>query len=409
MKVAIVGTGISGLTTANMLQREHEISLFEANDYVGGHANTVTVSPDDKPWSIDTGFIVYNERSYPNFTRLLAQLGVDTHPSTMSFSVRCDRTGLEYNGSTIRQLFAQKRNLFRPAFYRMIRDILRFNREALQSAWEAGSDATLGDVLRSGKYSEQFVGQYLVPMGSAIWSVPATRVLDMPADFFVRFFTNHGMLTVNDRPEWRVIRGGSTRYVEKLVGPFENRIRLNTPVRRIDRYDDHVEVDGEVFDHVVLACHSDQALQLLGDPSEAEREVLEALPYQENEVLLHTDTSVLPRARAAWAAWNYLIPEETDAPVQLTYNMNVLQSLKASETFCVSLNASDRIDPSKVLFRVRYDHPVYTVPGMKAQQRFAEISGVHRTHFCGAYWGNGFHEDGVRSALSVGDSFGSSL
>ena len=409
MKVAIVGSGISGLTVAHMLQRQHEITVFEANDYVGGHTNTVDVSLNDQQWSVDTGFIVYNERNYPNFTRLLGQLGVDTQPSTMSFSVRCDRTGLEYNGSTMRQLFVQKRNLFRPSFYRMIRDILRFNRDALQAVWDAGSGATLGDVLHSGKYSKQFSEQYLVPMGSAIWSVPATRVLDMPADFFVRFFTNHGMLSVNDRPEWRVIQGGSRRYVEKLTQSFADRVRLNTPVRQILRADDHVSVDGEVFDQVVLACHSDQALRLLGDPSATEREVLKALPYQENDVVLHTDTSLLPRARSAWAAWNYRIPEKADVPVQLTYDMNVLQSLNASQTFCVSLNASDRIDPSKVLFQVRYDHPVYTVQGIEAQERHADISGIRRTHFCGAYWGNGFHEDGVKSALAVGESFRVSL
>ena len=259
MKVAIVGTGISGLTTAFLLTPEHDLTLFEANDYVGGHTNTVDVSLNGETWSVDTGFIVYNEQNYPNFTRLLDKIGVETQPSTMSFSVRCDRTGLEYNGSTMRQLFVQKRNLFRPSFYRMLRDILRFNREATAAVGAGRLGATLGDFLRDGNYSDGFVDKYLVPMGSAIWSIPANRVLAMPTDFFVRFFHNHGMLTVNDRPEWRVIKEGSQRYVEKLIVEFEDRVRLNTPVQRIERHEDGVEVNGDVFDHVVLACHSDQA------------------------------------------------------------------------------------------------------------------------------------------------------
>jgi predicted NAD/FAD-binding protein len=409
MKIAIVGTGISGLTSAHLLQRSHEVTLFEANDYVGGHTNTIRVALEDGEWNVDTGFIVYNEHNYPNFTRLLAKLGVETQPSTMSFSVRCDRTGLEYNGSTLRQLFVQKRNLLRPSFHRMLRDILRFNREALRATDAMAAGTTLAEFLRAGRYSKQFIEHYLVPMGSAIWSAPANKVLQMPMDFFVRFFDNHGMLTVNDRPQWRVIKGGSQRYVEKLTTPFADRIRLGTPVRNVVRHDDHVDVDGEQFDHVVFACHSDQALTILTDPSSAEREILGAMPYQENEIVLHTDTSLLPRARPAWAAWNYHISGDADAPVQLTYNMNVLQSLAAPHTFCVSLNVTEAIDPAKVLHRVRYHHPVYTVQGIEAQGRRAEISGTSRTHFCGAYWGNGFHEDGVNSALAVGKAFGVSL
>ena len=409
MRVAIVGTGVAGLVVAHMLHGEHDITVFEANDYVGGHVNTFPVALAGGKRAVDTGFIVYNEQNYPNFSSLLAKLGVETQPSTMSFSVRCDRTGLEYNGSTLRQLFAQKRNLFRPSFYRMLREILRFNKNASATTKQRRETGTLAEYLEQGQYSDEFVQQYLVPMGAAIWSIPSNRVLAMPADFFIRFFHNHGMLTVNERPEWRVIRGGSRRYVDALTRPFADRIRLHAPVKRVLRHDDRVEVDGETFDQVVFACHSDQALATLSDPSDAERDILGAMPYQENHVVLHTDTSELPRHRKAWGAWNYRIQDLPESPVTVTYNMNILQSLEAPSTFCVSLNAGDWIDPDRVLFRMRYDHPVYTVEGIEAQQRHGEISGVARTHYCGAYWGNGFHEDGVNSALAVGRAFGVSL
>lgn len=409
MRIAIIGTGVSGLVLAHLLHGEHELILFEAADYVGGHVNTVPVTIGDETWAIDTGFIVYNESNYPNFSMLLARLGVETQPSTMSFSVRCDRTGLEYNGTNLRTLFAQKRNLIRPSFYRMLREILRFNREAQKSAGSLGYGGTLGGYLDAGGYSDEFVQQYLVPMASAIWSMPTNRVLEMPPRFFVRFFANHGMLTVNDRPEWRVIKGGSQRYVAALSRPFSDRIRLNTPARQVLRRLDSVEVDGESFDHVVFACHSDQALAALGDASENERDVLGAIPYQENRVVLHTDTSQLPRNRKAWAAWNYHIQHSPDAPATVTYNMNVLQSLEAPSTFCVSLNAEESVDPDSVVCRLRYHHPLYTRKSLAAQERHGEISGVDRTHYCGAYWGNGFHEDGVNSALAVGRAFGVSL
>jgi predicted NAD/FAD-binding protein len=404
-----VGTGVSGLVVAHLLHREHEITLFEASEYVGGHVNTITVPSDDGDWEVDTGFIVYNELNYPNFTRLLGQLGVSTQASTMSFSVRSDLAGLEYNGSTIRQMFVQKRNLLRPSFYRMIRDILRFNREASKALVGYGELGSLGVFLRNGKYSEEFVDHYLAPMGSAIWSIPRTKVMEMPTEFFARFFENHGMLTVDDRPEWRVISGGSQRYVQELIRPFKHRIRLNSPVQHVRRHDDRVDVDGEAFDHVVLACHSDQALEILADADISEREILAALPYQENEVVLHTDTSLLPRRTAAWASWNYYLQGATDSLATVTYNMNMLQSLESEQTYCVTVNAGEALDPEQVLFRTRYHHPVYTEAGIEAQGRRSEISGVGRTHFCGAYWSNGFHEDGVSSALAVGATFGVSL
>ncbi len=402
MRIAIVGSGVSGLVAARALASKHEITVFEADSRIGGHVHTWDVgAAGGERLSIDSGFIVYNEYNYPNFSRLLAELGVATQPTAMSFGVRCDRTGLEYNGTTVNQLFVQRRNLIKSSFWRMIREILRFNREAPIAVRNGAESATLGDLLDRGGYSAMFREQYLLPMGSALWSVPRTQVLDMPAQFFVQFFENHGMLTVNDRPQWRVVRGGSTRYVEALIAPFRDRIETDHPVRRVERFDDRVEVDGVAFDRVVIACHSDQALAMLVDPTRAERDVLGALPYQQNEAVVHTDISVLPRARGAWGAWNYRVSADPDAPATVTYNMNILQSLAARETYCVTLNDDTGIDRSRIIGRVRYHHPMYTLAGAAAQARRSEISGPNRTHFCGAYWGNGFHEAGATSGLDV--------
>jgi len=401
MRIAVVGSGISGLVAARGLHAEHDITVFEADARIGGHTHTWDVRAGGRTWAVDTGFIVYNERNYPNFTRLLAELGVASQPSTMSFSVRHDGAGLEYNGSSLRQLFVQWRNALRPSFHWMLRDVLRFNRDAVASVANATIGRTLGDLLDAGNYSRAFREWYLLPMGSAIWSIPPARVLDMPARFFVQFFENHGMLTVSDRPQWRVIRGGSRTYTEALVAPFADRIRRGHRVRSIVRENASVLVDGERFDRVVIGCHSDQALALLDDASPAERLLLGSLPYQANDAVLHTDISVLPRARAAWGAWNYRIRGGADSPARVTYNMNQLQSLDAPETFCVTLNDTDAIDPAKIIGRVQYDHPVFTTAGIEARERRALISGRRNTHFCGAYWGNGFHEDGVVSGLEV--------
>ncbi len=409
MKIAVVGSGVSGLVAAWLLHDDHEVTVFEARDRIGGHVNTIGVEDGSGSWSVDTGFIVYNEHNYPLFTEVIRRLGVATQSSDMSFSVRCDRTGLEYNGSTVRQLFVQKRNLLRPSYYRMIADILRFNREAPHAVANGASHMTLGDYLRSGGYSDRLADHYLVPMGSALWSIPRGQVLEMPAEFFVRFFENHGMLTVDDRPEWRVIQGGSNAYVDALVRPFRDRIRTSTPVRSVRREEDHVRVDGEAFDEVVFACHSDQALEVLEDPTPMEARLLGALPYQDNRVVLHTDTGVLPRRRAAWGAWNYHIRSEEDEPVTVTYDMNILQTLQAEQTFCVTLNPPDSLDPTRVLYETRFSHPIYTLEGFEAQERRHEISGVNRTHYCGAYWGFGFHEDGVRSGVDVARAFGVEL
>jgi predicted NAD/FAD-binding protein len=401
MRVAVVGSGVSGLVAARRLHPHHDVTVFEADDRIGGHVHTWDVQLRGREYHVDSGFIVCNERNYPNFLALLSELGVRTQPSTMSFSVRHDGANLEYNGSTLRQLFAQPANAVRPAFLRMLAEVLRFNREAARLASHGGAGLTLGALLADGAYSVSFRDWYLVPMGSAIWSLPPARVLEMPACFFVDFFDNHGMLSVDDRPLWRVVEGGSARYLDVLTAPLRERIRRRHRVHRVERFVGHVEVDGERFDRVVLACHSDQALAVLADPTRAEREVLGALPYQANDVVLHTDTSLLPRRRVAWGAWNYRVKEDPAAPAVVTYNMNVLQSLDAPETFCVTLNAADDIDPARVIGRVTYHHPVVTLAGVGARARRGELSGLNRTHYCGAYWGNGFHEDGVVSGLDV--------
>lgn len=404
MKIAIVGTGISGLTAAHRLHPRHDITVFEANDYIGGHTQTHDIELAGRHWAIDTGFIVYNDWTYPHFIALMDQLGIESQPSAMSFSVRCEKTGLEYNGTTLNTLFAQRRNLLSPSFYRMIRDILRFNREA-PGFLETGDDQTrLGDYLSAKGYRREFREHYIIPMGAAIWSAAPGGMLDFPARYFIRFFHNHGMLSIDERPLWRVIRGGSKQYVQPLTAPFRERIRIKSPVSRIRRDQHGVTVHvrqgpGHRFDAVVLACHSDEALAMLESPTPEEREILGAIPYQENEAILHTDARVLPKARLAWAAWNYHIPRADRDRVALTYNMNILQGLDAPETFCVSLNHGEAIDPARILKRLTYHHPAYTPEGIAAQQRHGEISGVHHTYYAGAYWGFGFHEDGVKSGL----------
>jgi predicted NAD/FAD-binding protein len=418
MRIAIIGAGVSGNVAAWLLQREHEIVLFEANDYAGGHTNTVDAEAEGRSWAVDTGFIVFNDWTYPNFIRLLDKLGVASQASSMSFSVRDEASGLEYNGTSANSLFAQRLNLFRPSFHRMIRDILRFNREAPKVLDEPtpadGRERTLGEFLSAGGYGREFVDHYLVPMGAAVWSAEPGDFGTFPLRFFVQFFKNHGFLNVENRPTWRVVSGGSREYVKKLVAPFRDRVRLSSPVESVRRFADRVEVkprggEAERFDAVVFAAHSDQALAMLADPSAAERDILGAIPYRPNEALLHRDASILPRKRLAWAAWNYH-KLKSDGALALTYNMNILQGLAPKKTtFCVTLNRADAIAPETAMGRWLYHHPVYTTAGMAAQKRRGEISGVNRTYYCGAYWGYGFHEDGVKSALDVGEKFGLSL
>ena len=414
MRIAIVGTGISGLVAAYLLSREHEVTVFEANGYIGGHTHTIPVERFGRQYAVDTGFIVFNPRTYPNFVELLDQLGVESQPTTMSFSVRCERTGLEYNGTDLNRLFSQRRNVLRPSFYRMLADTLRFYREAPGLLTAADESLTLGDYLLRARYSQPFIDWHLIPLGAAIWSADPRRMLEFPARHLIEFFSRHGFLQVGGRPGWRVIRGGSHEYVGPLVRGFRDRIRLRCAVRTIARTHAGVRVTAqgsgpERFDAVVLATHSDQALSLLADASRAEREILGAIPYQRNEVVLHTDARLLPRSPRAWAAWNYHLLPTVGAAAALTYNMNILQGIESPEPFCVTLNRGAAIDPAKVITRMTYHHPVYTRAALTAQRRWAEINGVNRTYFCGAYWGDGFHEDGVKSALAVSGRFGLGL
>lgn len=406
MKVAIVGSGISGLTVAAALHPQHAITVYEASDWVGGHTHTVDVDDGGRTLAIDTGFIVCNEWTYPNFLALLARLGVGLQKSNMSFSLQDERTGLEYNGTSVNALFAQRRNLLRPSFLRMIADILRFNREA--PALLAGDDerTTLAEYLAAHRYGRAFVEQYVVPMGRAIWSAEERALLGFPVRFFVEFFAAHGFLTVDRRPQWLAVRGGSREYVRALTAPFAHRIRTRTPVAQVRRHAHEVVVRdaggaSESYDAIVFACHADQALALLADPGEAERELLRAFPFQRNVATLHTDERLLPRRKLARAAWNYHLRTQPHLGAAITYDMNVLQDLSARRRYLVSLNLEDRIDPAQVLAQFDYEHPVYTPAGVAAQKRHAEISGVRRTYYCGAYWRYGFHEDGVVSGLAA--------
>ncbi len=408
-RLAIIGTGIAGLVCAHRLQRDYDLTVFEAADYIGGHTHTVDVSLGGRDYAIDTGFIVFNELNYPRFTRLLDELDVASHESSMSFSVRCDRTGVEYKGSSLNTLFAQRRNLLRPSFHRMVRDILRFNREAPDLLRHDDDTLTVSAYRDRASYSPRFVEHYLVPLGAAIWSCPPGRFRSFPMRFVVEFLQQHMMLALRGRPTWRVVSSGSRRYVEALTRPFRDRIRLGTPVRNLRRLGSEVLLstragDVESFDHVIVACHSDQALGLLENPTPRERDILGAIPYQANDVVLHTDVSVLPRRRRAWAAWNYHVPARAGGPATITYNMNILQGLRAPETICVTLNETASIDPRRVIARFTYDHPVFTSGRDAAQRRHAELIDCDGLSFCGAYWGYGFHEDGVRSAWAVCDA-----
>ena len=409
MKIAIVGSGVSGLVVAHRLHPDHDITLFEADNRLGGHTNTVEVDLPEGPVRVDTGFIVCNERTYPNFLGLLDELGVATQPSEMSFAVSDETTGLEYRASNPASLYAQPRNIVRPRFQRMLVDILRFNR-AMQKLIQSDNghrDESLAAFVRRGRYSTMFVEHFLVPFGASIWSADPTTFLEFPVTNYARFVTNHGMTDLRDRPQWRTVTGGSSTYVDALIAPFTDRIRLGAGVHKVVRHPTENRVELltdrglESFDQVVFATHSDQTLKLLADPTVAEREILGAIAYQPNVATLHSDDTLLPRHPKARASWNFHIGAGANRSATLTYWMNRLQSLPTDTPLLVTLNRHDEIDPAKVHQRIEYHHPVFDRAAIAAQQRRPEIQGRHGTFFAGAYWGYGFHEDGVNSALDV--------
>ncbi len=408
-KIAVVGTGIAGNVVSYYLNQDHDITVFEKNNYVGGHSHTHSVSSPEGDYQVDSGFIVFNYETYPQFTRLLQKLGVEVQTSEMSFGVRCERTGLEYMGSTLNSLFTQRRNFFRPSFWGMLIDIIRFNRNGASLLDEGDTAISLEDYLKKEAYGKAFKEDYLLPMASAVWSADKNMMSRFPAKYLIRFFYNHGLLKIFNRPQWYVIKGGSKEYVDAITRGHRHAIRLDTAVNSISRSDTGViiktSVDQESFDYVFLACHSDQALSLLANPRELEREILGAITYQKNDAVLHTDTSLLPKNRRAWAAWNYHRLEREQDQVAMTYNMNILQNFSCETQFCVTLNNTSAVDPSKIIAKMRYEHPVYTPESVAAQGRQREINGQDRIYFCGAYWRYGFHEDGVASAMSALDDF----
>jgi predicted NAD/FAD-binding protein len=415
MKIAIVGAGISGLTAAHLLHRRHDIVVFEANAYAGGHTNTIRVDTEYETHHVDTGFIVFNDRNYPNFERLLGRLGVAAQPSDMSFAVSDERGDFEYASTSPNGLFAKRTHLASPWFHRMLAEVVRFQRAARELiAGRGDAGVSLGHWVEQLRFSRSFIDRVIVPQASAVWSADPRQMWSFPARFLAEFFDNHGMLGLRDRPRWRTVAGGSARYVEALTAPWHDRLRLSTPVDAIERHDDHVLVrprggERERFDEVIVATHSDQALRMLADATDREHELLGAIPYQSNEAVLHTDERLLPRRRRAWASWNYHLLDDPPGKSTVTYHMNRLQSLEADREFCVTLNRSEAVDPDKVIRTISYAHPVFTREGQDAQARFGEISGRKRTHYCGAYWGWGFHEDGVRSGLRVAERFGARL
>lgn len=422
--IAIIGSGISGLTAAYLLAKKHKVTVFEKSEHIGGHTATVDVEVLGESYAIDTGFIVFNNKTYPNFLALLDEIGVGKKDAEMSFSVHNTKTKLEYNGHNLDTLFAQRRNLFRPKFWRLVKEILRFNKLCKQ-AFDAqiyNEADTLGDFLTEHNFSQFFAEHYILPMGAAIWSSSLTQMEGFQFHFFVKFFHNHGLLNIADRPQWYVIPNGSRSYLSPLCKSFSENIRVNSDIKSITRNNDKVQLHfgalsseqgglnnatGQIeeFDEVVIACHSDQALALLADPSSEESAILSAMPYSENSVVLHTDINLLPKRKKAWASWNYQLSADRDKPASVTYNMNILQGLKTEHTFCVTLNQRESIATDKILREFTYHHPIFSLESIAAQQQRKQICGQHHTHYAGAYWHSGFHEDGVRSGVEVAQRF----
>jgi uncharacterized protein len=410
VRIAIIGSGISGLGCAYLLGAKHQVTLFEAQDYLGGHTHTHAIESDGQTINVDSGFIVFNDDHYPYLTKLFKELGIASQETTMSFGVRNEVTGLEYNATNLNRLFCQRRNLLSFKFWGMVRDILRFYKDARRLVALPAQEMTLGDYLARNRYGELFIHDHLVPMASALWSSPSAQIMQFPLHYLLEFMANHQMLDPGTRKPWRVVKGGSKSYVEKLRERLQAQVLLKCPVKSVSRFGELVEVTSAAgvdhFDHVIFACHSDQALALLTDANENEKQILGAITFQVNDTVLHTDVNFMPKNKNAWAAWNVHIPAADSKQCTVTYSMNNLQSLNASVEYLVSLNCSERIAPEKILRRMNYHHPVYTPASVAAQKRRSEISGVNRTSFCGAYWGWGFHEDGMRSAVSVAAALG---
>lgn len=401
MKIAIIGSGISGLVAARELAIDHEVCVFEANNYIGGHTHTHLVNDGHQKHTIDTGFIVCNDRTYPHFFSLLDELQVKRIPTTMGFSVSEKNKKFAYAGTSLNAVFAERSQLFNIKFWGMLKDIIKFNREA-ESDLEYG--LSMEEYLLKKGYSNYFIERYVIPMGAAIWSSDPAQIRQMPMRFFIQFFHNHGLLTVMDQPQWYVIDGGSSAYIKPLTAHYADKIRLNSPVLNVTRHTDHVLISSktshkERFDAVVFACHSDQALRLLDAPSAREEVILKSIPYQVNKAVLHTDTSVLPHNKRAWAAWNYQLSENCNNGATLSYNMNILQHISSDHVYSVTLNQLDAIDEKTIIKEIDYYHPVFSESAVNAQDRWQEISGHRNTYYCGAYWRWGFHEDGVFSGL----------
>lgn len=412
LKIAIIGSGISGLTSAYILNKKHDITIYEKNDYIGGHTHTHKIPENNTTFNVDSGFIVYNENTYPNFIRLLDLLNVERQHSNMGFSVKTSYKDFEYSGNSIGSIFAKKSNMFNPYFLNMLKSILRFNKVSIKDLDKIDASTSLIEYLKSKRFSSYFIKYYIVPMAAAIWSTSPKMILEMPALFFIKFFNNHGLLQVKNRPQWWVIKNGSKQYVKKIINQFNGTIHLNTPVIKVSRKENQVIIEtktnSDVFDAVIFATHSDQSLRLLQDCSDDEKSILSKIKYQKNTALIHTDTSILPKRKNAWSSWNYLLNKDDDT-VTLTYNMNILQSLNASKTYCVTINDCDLIDKDKIIKKINYEHPLFTKDTIESQNNKNLINGVDNTYFCGAYWGNGFHEDGVNSALEVCKKFGMEL
>ena len=406
MKLAVIGSGISGNTLAYLLNQKYDVTLYEKNKRIGGHSHTHHVTLNNKRESVDTGFIVFNKKTYPLFTSLLDNLGVKYENSDMSFSVFSEENNFEYNGTSINSLFSQRKNLVNFRFLKMIFEILRFNKQAIKLQ---SKTITLSQYLKKNNYSDFFCNHYILPMGAAIWSSDIKTILNFPAHFFISFFKNHGMLSINNRPQWLTISGGSEKYVKKLTSSFKNKIRLNSKIKKINRYKNHITIEDnrskEKYDYIFFACHSDEALDLLSKPTADEITILKALPYQENEVILHTDTSIMPKKKLSWAAWNYNIDSSDSEPISLTYNMNILQNIKSKKDLLVTLNPKKQIQKENIIKNLKYSHPKFSIKGISAQRMKNKISGKNRSFFAGAYWGKGFHEDGVKSAYDAVNSF----